>query len=127
MSSTDSPVVIRDKVELLPRGRGRKNNADMSKNSTNKYKEKVIDYSQDLQSRFGRAFLPFATQLESVEKEKTWRKRKGKNKRKQPVKLTKLPSYKNNDKKKGGLYDSQCRQNNDRINKKGRHWNKQLK
>ena len=118
MSSTDSPVVMRDKVELLPRGRGRQNNADMSKNSTNKYKEKVIDYSQDLQSRFGRAFLPFATQLESVEKEKTWRKRKGKNKRKQPVKLTKLPSYKNNDKKKGGLYDSQCRQNNERINKK---------
>ena len=40
------------------------------------------DYSDNLRSRFGEAFLPFATQLENVDKIQVIRKRRGRNKKK---------------------------------------------
>ena len=68
-------------------------------------------YSIDLRSRFGEAFLPYASQLESVRKIQTVRKRKGKNKRKQPTRITNISKYReyNNDKK--DQYDTQCKKN----------------
>jgi hypothetical protein len=50
-------------------------------------------YSEQLRSRFGEAFLPFASILESVERERIPRKRRGKNIKKQPRKITNLPVY----------------------------------
>ena len=118
MSNKESPVVIGDDKVLLPRGRGGEKEKENNTSNKIKHKTKVNDYSKDLQSRFGRAFLPYAAQLESVERERTFRKRKGKNKRKQPVKITILPTYKNNNKRKGGLYDEIRRQNGEKISRK---------
>ena len=75
-------------------------------------------YSEDLRSRFGTAFLPYASQLESVEKVRTIRKRKGKNKRKKPVKITTIGEYKVRNKKKAELYEKQTEENNNKRQKK---------
>ena len=56
-------------------------------------------YSKELLSQVDTAFLPYASQLESVEQTKILRKRKGKNTRKKPLKVTNIPGYKNKDKK----------------------------
>ena len=52
-----------------------------------------IDYPEELRSRFGEAFLPYASKLESVEANRIKRKRKGKNKKKQPLRITNIPRY----------------------------------
>ena len=69
MSWEQSPVVEKDHKKVTT-GRGGKE----KKNEKNKH-------SEELRSRFGEAFLPFVHQLESIEKERTIRKRKGKHKK----------------------------------------------
>ena len=68
MSWEQSPVVEEDQKKVTT-GRGGKEN-----------KKEKMKRSEELRSRFGEAFLPFIHQLESMEKERTLRKRKGKNK-----------------------------------------------
>ena len=72
-------------------------------------KEKV--YSNELRSRFGEAFLPFASNLESVEKDRIIRKRKGKNKRPQPKEITNLPNYKESDDRRKSEYGKSVARN----------------
>ena len=67
-------------------------------------------YSTELRSRFGEAFLPFATRLESVEDNGLIRKRKGKNKNKvQPNRITKLPQYNSNKENRQSDYNKQLK------------------
>ena len=80
-------------------------------NQTQKQSNEKKEYSKDLQSRFGTAFLPYASQLESVEQYRTIRKGRRKNKKKKPVRTTKIPGYKSTDKKKGQIFDTQCNNN----------------
>ena len=109
MSLQKSPVVKRREQVSLHRGRGgrRKKEHDDELHNDYEYNElrreinqptqdkigekRAQEYSLDLRSRFGEAFLPFASQLESVRKAQTTRKREGKNRRKEPVKITKIP------------------------------------
>ena len=57
------------------------NNVTTGRGGTNTNNEGQ-QYSKELRSRFGEAFLPFASKkLESVEKERTPQKRKGKTRR----------------------------------------------
>ena len=88
------------------------------RNNTNTYEKTDKEYSKDLQSRFGTAFLPYASQLESVEKKRIIRKRKGKNKKKKPVKVTKIPGYHTSNRTKGKTFDNQCNNNRDKIRNK---------
>ena len=60
-------------------------------------KEKRV-YSKELSSRFGLAFLPFATRLESVDEQQSQKKRRRKNRKPSLQKITKIPLY-NGDKK----------------------------
>ena len=137
MIAQDSPVVI--EKELPPRGRRRDNDLDdmtvnydyedfvqqtttgsivTTKDSTIEAKKKGPSYSKDLQSRFGTAFLPYAARLESVEKIKTIRKRKGKNQRKQPPRMTNLPNYEQSNNKRINLFDTQRQQNRRKLKQK---------
>ena len=90
MSYEQRPEVTLDEVK----------NSQQEQEKSNKGKY----YSDDLRSRFGKAFLPFATMLESVEYNRTKRKRKGKNKKRQLTKITAIPSYKNDTKMRLDLY-----------------------
>ena len=53
-----------------------KNDNKKTTNEKNKH-----DYSKDLRSRFGEAFLPYTSKLESVEESRILRKRRGKHKK----------------------------------------------
>ena len=96
MIGLENPVA-RNKNEERATGRGGEDNQEDDKSTTkniNQNKEIVRDkYSQDIRSRFGEAFLPFASKLESVEKERIDRKRRGKNVRKQPTNISSIPTY----------------------------------
>ena len=86
------------------------------------------EYSPELRSRFGEAFLPFATNLESVESERTKRKRKGRNKRLQPKEITNLPTYKELDDKRKNDYMKSVERNIIKLKiKKINMKNKELK
>ena len=117
MSLPNSPVVTRKGNSSLPRGKNERRRYNNRNKDTN---EQIgeITYSDDLRSRFGVAFLPFASQLESVEMSQTQRKRKGKNKKKQPVRLTKIPKYITRGNEKRKLFDTQCKINRGKINRK---------
>ena len=91
---------------------GKKNNRIKVK-KTNKYK-----YSNELRSRFGEAFLPFATRLESVEDNGLIRKRKGKNKKIQPNRITKLPQYNNNKENRQSDYNKQLKDHKKKLSTK---------
>ena len=80
--STQGNPVVEDEEKLVTTGREGKQKINEGQK-----------YSKDLRSRFGEAFLPFASRLESVEKKRTLRKRKGKNKKNQPTRITKVPMY----------------------------------
>ena len=64
-------------------------------------------YSHELRSRFGEAFLPFASKMESIERERIMRKRKGKNKKKQPPRLSTIPMYKKNKENRMNKFEQQ--------------------
>ena len=59
----------------------------------------IEEYTKEQRSKFGEAFLPFANQLESIEKTRIERKRRGKKGRNKLTRITKLPKYIKN---KGG-------------------------
>ena len=80
-------------------------------------KKTINEYPEDLGSRFGEAFLPFASKLESVEKNRIERKRRGKHARKQPTKITRFPSYLQEDERRRE-YDEKRDSNMDKISKK---------
>ena len=82
------------------------------KDTTNKN-----DYPEDLRSRFGEAFLPFASNLESVEKNRIDRKRRGKHAQKQPTKITRLPAYQQDDDRRE-KYNKNKDSNMDKLSKK---------
>ena len=92
-----SPVArdINKREEATGRGGDTKNTSNKAQPITNKETKntKIMEYSSNLRSRFGEAFLPFASHLESIEKERVERKRRGKNSRKQPTTITNIPSY----------------------------------
>ena len=83
-----------------------------------KDKARDREYSKDLQSRFGSAFLPYAYQLESVEKERTTRKRKGTNKKKKLVRITSIKEYKKQSTRKLIQYEKQLQMNKKKVQKK---------
>ena len=83
-----------------------------------KDKARDREYSKDLQSRFGSAFLPYAYQLESVEKERTTRKRKGTNKKKKLVRITSIKEYKKQSTRKLIQYEKQLQTNKKKAQKK---------
>ena len=58
----------------------------------NKKPNKKQEYSEKLRSRFGEAFLPFATMLESTNEKKDYRKRKGRNRKKKLNKINIIPN-----------------------------------
>ena len=76
------------------------------------------EYSKEQMSKFGTAFLPYASQLESVDRKKITRKKKGKNRRKKLTKVTNIPGYKGTNKTKGKKYDNHRTNNNRKINRK---------
>ena len=71
--SPQKPLVVQDGEIMILQNKAR--------NNTNTFANNEKEYSKDLQSRFGTAFLPYASQLESVERKRIIRKRKGKNKK----------------------------------------------
>ena len=75
-------------------------------------------YSTELRSRFGEAFLPFASKLESVEKTRVERKRRGHNVRKQPMEITKEPNYGEDQERRSADYIKNKVRNNDKLGKK---------
>ena len=136
MSTKETPVVIEEDQVSLHSGRGgnnitKKGNHRKEEEQKGRKKESTRNttegegrtqennkYSKELRSRFGEAFLPFAYQLESVRREQTQRKRKGKNRRKQPVRITKIPKYTLSSRKDEELYDTQCNNNVTKIGEK---------
>ena len=104
MSYEQRPEVTLDEVK----------NSQQEQEKSNKGKY----YSDDLRSRFGKAFLPYATMLESVEYNRTKRKRKGKNKKRQLTKITAIPSYKNDTKMRLDLYHKKLASNKKKIKEK---------
>ena len=93
-------------------------NESTQKRTNNINKDEQSKYSKDLQSRFGVAFLPYASQLESVEKNRTIRKRKGKNKRKKPVQIATITQQLKDNKQKKIKYDKHREINNNKIQQK---------
>ena len=92
-------------IEGLPQeeegGGMRRSNA--KKTLGNKSINKIIEkenrvYSKDLSSRFRVAFLPFVTRLESVDDQRSQKKRRRKNRKPSLQKITNIPLY-NGDKK----------------------------
>ena len=99
MSNREQPVAsTRDGIKEATGGGGitNNNNIKVIKRSIRE-KEKTRDEKHllELRSRFGEAFLPYIEHLESVEKPRVQRKRRGKNIRKQPTTLSQLPKYSN--------------------------------
>ena len=105
-----------EREQVENKDRGRKTNKKSNQETI--MREKEERYSIDLRSRFGEAFLPYASQLESVRKTQTVRKRKGKNKRKQPTRITKIPKYNNDNIDKKEQYDKQCKKNMRKLKEK---------
>ena len=105
--STQGNPVVEDEEKLVTTGRGGKQKINEGQK-----------YSKDLRSRFGEAFLPFASRLESVEKKRTLRKRKGKNKKNQPTRITKVPMYQKNNEIRRSNFDKQCSRNVNKITEK---------
>ena len=80
MSQVEKPVVREEELLNKTKEGDNKDTAEVKKNNKNKAGEGV--YSDELRSRFGEAFLPFATMLESIEKKEQNENEKGKIKRK---------------------------------------------
>ena len=76
---------------------GETDNNKNNKIENNKERRNIIEETRmkDLRSRFGEAFLPYANTLESVEKIRIDRKRRGRNIRNQPPTITNIPKYTN--------------------------------
>jgi hypothetical protein len=68
-------------------------------------------YSNNLHSRFGTAFLPYASELESIGEKRVTKKRRARNKRRPPREITNIPTYRERDKKKGQEYDEKIKSN----------------
>ena len=89
-------------------------------------KEKRV-YSKELSSRFGLAFLPFATRLESVDEQRSQKKRRRKNKKPSLQKITNIPLYNEDKKNKKIKYHQHREENETKLNgkkKKNRSMNK---
>ena len=87
--------------------------------SINKTKEKENRvYSKDLSSRFGQAFLPFATRLESVDEQRSKKKRRRKNKKPSLQKITNIPLYNEDKKDKKIKYHQHREENETKLNGK---------
>ena len=95
--------------------RGKKMRKEIDDGKEQNKKDEVK--TDELRSRFGEAFLPYATLLES-NRRKEYRKRKGKNKKKKLNKINKIPEYTLNDKRGRETYDIQCTRNLKKINEK---------
>ena len=97
MSNKEQPVTSIREVLRVATGRGGKtdtNNNNEIKQTLKAMKQtKEEKYSLEIRSRFGEAFLPYVENLESIEKPRVERKRRGKNIRKQPTTITQLPKY----------------------------------
>ena len=110
---------IRDNDAIGRGGKSQKENTAKDINKVGERKEdKGNKYSEELRSRFGEAFLPFASQLESVEKNRVERKRRCKNARKQPTKITKIPIYKRDKNNRMDKFKEKRDTNMDKITKK---------
>ena len=96
MNPKGNPVYTKEGRTLQNTGRGGNdeglttNTPDEGKNAGNKEENRI----NELRSRFGEAFMPFASKLESVREQSTERKRKGRTKRDEPRSITTLPQYK---------------------------------
>ena len=96
MINNESPVAKKiDGTTAATGGGGRTTKTKVKKNDGTmaNIREGGEMYTKEQRSKFGEAFLPFASLLESVEKERVERKRRGKNVRNQPNKITQLPNY----------------------------------
>jgi ribonuclease HI len=58
------------------------------KHGNNDENNNAAKYSEELRSRFGEAFLPFAYELESIERKRTDNKRRGKHRKTNPKRIT---------------------------------------
>ena len=116
MSLQRNPVA-REIIEEGATGRGGEGNNKHKEDD--KDKKSDDEYSMELRSRFGEAFLPFASKLESIEKPRIIRRRKGRNKKKQPSKITRIPKY-NNENKENRMkeFNQQKKTNVNKITKK---------
>ena len=121
MSSFVCPVVNGDN-DRGATGRGGK---EINKKSGERKKignrvkgQKTAEYTTEQRSKFGEAFLPFANQLESVERTRIDRKRRGKNVRNELVKITKIPKYNNNHHSRINDYNEKRDSNVQKICKK---------
>ena len=97
MSNEEQSVASTWEVLRVATGRGGKtdtNNNNEIKQTLKATKQKKEEkYSLKIRSRFGEAFLPYLENLESIEKPRVERKRRGKNIQKQPKTITQLPKY----------------------------------
>ena len=108
MSHNDPQVVLEGESTILHN----------QERNTQEEQHNGEEYSKEQMSKFGTAFLLYTSQLESMDRVKIIRKRKGKNRRKKPAKVTSIPGYKSNNKTKWKTCDNHCTNNNGKINRK---------
>ena len=80
-------------------------------------KEQEEEEINKLRSRFGEAFLPYARQLESVDEERTYKKRMGRRKKIQSQKVNNRIEYKN-DEERINQYQQNRQKNTKNINER---------
>jgi hypothetical protein len=81
-------------------------------------KEDKVTKSQDLRSRFGEAFLPFAAELESVEKNKTYKKRRQRKKREKLKDIINTKTHMKSDKGRRIEFEESKSKQTIKLNKK---------
>ena len=121
MSQEERPAVITINANVSQAGEEKRKTTligtTRKKSNEVKRKEKQ-QYSDKLRSRFGEAFLPFATMLESTGEKKDYRKRKGKYKMKKLNKINVIPQYDDVEESRLTKYDTICEKNITKINDK---------
>ena len=104
-------------------GGGIRANKDKKTKDNITKKNKITDkenqvYSKELRSRFGEAFLPFASRLESTDAHQAQRKIRKKNKKPGLTKITNIPRYKGYKNNKKIQYDQHRMSNEVNLSRK---------
>ena len=100
MSSLANPVAKGKNDNKGATGRGGRKETyekrERTKINKSTNESNIDEYTTEQRSKFGEAFLPFANQLESIEKTRIERKRRGKKGRNKLTRITQLPKYDKN-------------------------------
>ena len=118
MSQEERPAVNKNESQAGEETKDNGNNDANNHLGNNSEKKDNRKYSERLRSRFGEAFLPYATMLESKAVKKDYRKRKGKHKMKKLNKINVIPQYDINDDNRTTNYKKTCEKNRTKITEK---------